>query len=101
LSNGPNFKSKAKDDSNAYKYTTPVKEFPSKYGPTKIKIVQDVTQHDHHKTHALNIFFNQYNEFIRLVFKNNKNATQKFNIPYALGLSRALGLNLKKDAFAE
>jgi len=32
LSNGPNFKSKVKDESNAYKYTTPAKDYPSKYG---------------------------------------------------------------------
>jgi hypothetical protein len=50
-----------------YRYQPPVKEF--KYGPTKIKIIQDTKAHDHHLKHHLNIYFNQYNEFVRLIFK--------------------------------
>lgn len=92
------------DDSNTpYKYQPLVKEF-SKYKPTTIKICQNVNTHNHHISHPLNIFFNQYNEFVRLIFKNKTSVPQpgqKFNFVYALGLSRALGLNLKKDAFSE
>jgi hypothetical protein len=42
ISTAPNFKRQAKKDEEAmvgYKYIAPVKEFPSKYGPTKIKII--------------------------------------------------------------
>lgn len=70
------------------------------YGKAKIKIVQDYHAHDHHLKHPITIFSNQYNEFIRLIFKNAKKDT-KFNVNYAMGLSRAIGLNLKKDAFSE
>lgn len=38
---------------------------------------------------------------MRLVFKNKSLTTQKFNANYAMGLAKALGLNLKKDAFSE
>jgi hypothetical protein len=38
---------------------------------------------------------------MRLVFKNKNLTTQKFNANYAMGLAKALGLNLKKDAFSE
>ena len=66
-------KTKKKDDSaGLYKYTSPVKEYPLKYKETRIKIFQDVTAHDHYKKYGLNVFFNQYNEFIKLVFKNQK-----------------------------
>jgi len=72
---GPNFKRQYKDDSQQYKYVAPVKEFPAKYKETKIRIVQDVTAHDHHKKHPLNILFNQYNDFVKLVFKNKTDKT--------------------------
>jgi hypothetical protein len=52
-----------------YKYQPPAKDF-GKYGPTKIKIVQDVSTLENHYKHPLNAFFHQYNEFVRLVFKN-------------------------------
>ena len=59
--------------------------------------------------HPLNIFFNQYNEFIKLVFKNGKKEgpigggpqQQKINQQYALGLARAIGINLKRDALSD
>ena len=73
ISTGPNFKRPFKKDDEftcGYKYVTPIKEYPSKYGPTKIKIHQDITTYDHHLTHPFNIFSNQYNEFIKLVLKN-------------------------------
>lgn len=38
ISTGPSFKRQFKDDIQ-YKYVEPVKEYPSKYGPTKIKII--------------------------------------------------------------
>lgn len=58
------------DDSNApYRYAPIIKEY-SKYKPTTIKICQDVKTHDHHISHPINIFFNQYNDFVRLIFKN-------------------------------
>lgn len=103
-SNGPTFKRAAKKEDETtmgYRYHSPVKEFPAKYGPTKIRIIQDLKAHDHHKKHPINQFFNQYNEFMRLVFKNKNLTTQKFNANYAMGLAKALGLNLKKDAFSE
>jgi hypothetical protein len=64
---------------------TPVKEYPQKYKETKIKICQDITAHQHFKRHPINVFFNQYNEFVKLVFKGAKGASatigglQKFN----------------------
>ena len=105
ISTGPNFKrSLKKDEDNmmVYKYVTPIKEYPAKYGPTKIKIIQDVNAHSHHLKHPINIFFNQYNEFIKLIFKNQKQSSSaKFNVGYVMGLAKALGLNLKRDAFSE
>lgn len=101
-----------KDDefSVAYKYVAPVKDF-SKYGAAKIRICQDVQAHAHHQKHPLNIFFNQYNEFIKIVLKNQKlqnpsnsnssGPVYKFNYNYAFGLARQLGMQLKKDAFSE
>ena len=53
-----------------FKWVPPVKVFPEKYGPTKIKIVQDCTAHNHHLTHKINVFFDQANEFVRIMFKN-------------------------------
>lgn len=98
-SNGPRRATKKEDDSNAvYRYHSPVKEFPAKYGPTKIRICQDVKAHVHHKKHAINIFFNQYNEMIKIL--KNKGPT-KLNTNYAMGLARALGLTLRRDAFSE
>lgn len=112
ISTGPNFKRPfRKDDelSVGYKYTAPVREF--KYGATKIRITQDANEHSHHFKHPFNVFSNQYNEFIRLVLKNQKLITQssntntgpvyKFNYNYATGLAKALGMNLRKDMFSE
>lgn len=100
ISTGPNFKRQLKkeEDNNTYRYVPPVKTTP--YGKAKIRIIQDIHAHDHHLKHPINIFSNQYNEFIKLIFKNAKKDT-KFNVGYAMGLSRAIGLNLKKDAFCE
>lgn len=72
-----------------------------KYGPTKVKICQDIEAHDHHKRHPLNVMFHQYNEFVKLVLKNKNGPVPKVNNQYLFGLARALGMNLKKDAFAE
>ena len=112
ISTGPNFKraSKKNDEGlDTYKYVQPVKDF--KYGSTKIKINHNIKAHKElHQKHHLNVYFNQYNEFIKLMFKNKAppkeqtNVTGKnngFNVVYALGLAKALGLNLKKDAFSE
>lgn len=92
-----------------YKYQAPVKEF--KYPPTKIRITQDPNEHSHHFKHPFNVFSNQYNEFIRLVLKNQKLITQnsntntgpvyKFNFNYATGLARAVGMNIRKEMFSE
>jgi len=83
-----------------------VKEF--KHGPTKIKIIQDVNAHDHHQKHHLNVFFHQYNEFIRLIFKQKPASTSqnaqlptKMNVTYIKGLAKAIGLEFKRDAFSE
>ena len=58
--------------------------------------------HDHVKKYALNIFFNQFNEFVKLIFKNQKQGQAiKFSQGYALGLARALGINVKRDAFSD
>jgi hypothetical protein len=66
-------KSKVKtEDQQFYRYITPIKEFPSKYKETKIKICQDASVNDHYKKHPINVYTNQYNEFIRLIFKNQK-----------------------------
>lgn len=112
ISTGPSFKRpfRKEDELTApYKYTPPVKEF--KYGPTKIRITQDPNEHSHHFKHPFNVFSHQYNEFIRLVLKNQKLTTQsstantgpvyKFNYTYAVGLAKALGMNLRKEAFSE
>ncbi len=112
ISAGPSFKRQNRKDDEAvvaYKYVAPKKEFPSKYGPTKVRIVQDVKAHVHHQKHPINVFLNQYNEFIKLVFKNQKvqaqtqqgNQPSRSNVGYILGLGKALGLNLKRDALSE
>ena len=58
----------------------------------------------------MNVFFNQYNEFIKLVFKNGKipnppligsGQSQKINQTYTMGLARALGMILKKDSLSD
>lgn len=82
-----------------YRYTPLIKPENELYGKTKIKIVQDIRAHEHHFKHPFNILSNQYNEFIRLIFKNNKN-DNKLNLNYVVGLSKAIGLNLKKEAFS-
>ena len=104
ISNGPSFKKPLKDElPNQYRYVTPVKEYPAKYKEAKIKIFQDVSVHDHYKKYTINVFSNQYNEFIRLVFKNQKSSSNNkaFNIGYVMGLAKTLGMSLKKDAFSE
>ena len=100
ISTGPNFKRQLKkeEDNNTYRYVPPDKT--TKYGKAKIRVIQDIHAHDHHLKHPINIFSNQYNEFIKLIFKNAKKDT-KFSVGYAMGLSKAIGLNLKKDAFSE
>jgi len=49
------------------------------------------------------VFFDQYNEFIRLIFKNQKASAhdKKLDVNYAIGLARALGLRANKDTFSE
>jgi hypothetical protein len=99
---------RTEDQSSIYKYHPPAKDY-DKYKSTKIKVIQDINTHKHHEKHPLNIYFNQYNEFIKLVFKNVKSqapapfgsTAQKVNQVYVMGLARALGLNLRKDAFSE
>lgn len=72
----PNLKSKMKnDDQQYYKYVPPAKDFP-KYKETKIKICQDITLNTHYRGHPINVFTHQYNEFVRLVFKNQKTHPQ-------------------------
>ena len=92
-----------KVDDVKFKWVAPVKVFPEKYGPTKIRIVQDCSAHKHHKEHKLNVFSAQYNEFVRIMFKNQKASAQaqKFNVNYAMGLAKCLGLKVTKDAFSE
>ena len=92
-----------KVDDVKFKWVAPVRAFPEKYGPTKIRIVQDCTAHIHHKEHKLNVFAAQYNEFVRIMFKNQKASaqSQKFNVNYASGLAKCLGLKVAKDAFSE
>jgi hypothetical protein len=86
-----------------FKWVPPVKVFPAKYGPAKVKILQSADAHAHHKSHKLNVFFDQYNEFVRLIFKNQKASAQekKLDLNYAVGLARALGLRANKDTFSE
>ena len=55
-----------------FKWVPPAKVFPEKYGPTKIKIIQDCSAYKHHQTHKINVFFDQANEFVRIMFKNQK-----------------------------
>ena len=102
-------RTKAEEQLQVYKYQAPVKDF-EKYKATKIKVIQDITAHSHHDKHPMNIFFNQYNEFIKLVFKNGKTPnpapigngqSQKINQTYTMGLARALGMNLRKDALSD
>ena len=94
-SNGPVFKRAVKKEDEStlgYRYHSPVREYPAKYNTTKIRICQDITAHNHHRKHSINVFFNQYSEFMKLVFKNKNLTTQKFNNNYAMGLAKALGL---------
>lgn len=93
----------AKNDEFKFKWVAPVKIYPEKYGPAKIRIIQDLKAHKHHRKHALNVYFQQYNEFVRIVFKNQKvNANVARNkTAYLLGLAKALGLKLNKEVFSE
>ena len=68
---GPSFKRNYKEE-QVYKYSEPVKDYPSKYKETKIRIWEDVKKYEHHRKHAINVFFNQYNEFVKLVFKTKQ-----------------------------
>ncbi len=63
-------------DDVKFKWVAPVKTFPEKYGPAKIRILQNVDAHKHHRDHKLNVYFQQYNEFVRIVFKNQKASAQ-------------------------
>jgi hypothetical protein len=89
-------------DDYKFKWVTPAKNF-EKYGKTKIKIVQDIDAHKHHRNHKLNIFFAQYNEFIRILFKHQKASKEqsKLNINYAIGVAKALGMRVNKETFSE
>ena len=53
-----------------FKWVKPEKVFDKKYGKTKVKILHDINAYKHHQTHKLNVFFDQFNEFVRIVFKN-------------------------------
>lgn len=84
-----------------FTWVKPEKTF-DKYAPTKVKVHQDFFgTYPHLKTHKLNVFFDQYNEFVRLVFKNKKPTDEKMNITYVLGLGKALGLKVAKDTFSD
>lgn len=84
-----------------FKWTRPEKTY-EKYGPTKIKIYQDFNTYSHLKTHKINVFFDQYNEFIRHVFKYQKSSyDKKMNVAYVVGLGKALGLKVTKDTFTD
>jgi hypothetical protein len=86
-----------------FRWVMPAKVYPEKYGPTKARIVQNVDAHKHHLAHKQNVFFAQYNEFVRLLFKNQKASqkAEKFNVPYAIGLAKCLGLKANKETFSE
>lgn len=92
-----------KMDDVKFKWVAPKKVFPEKYGPTKMKMIQNTEAHKHHRTHKLNIFFQQYNEFIKIMFKHQKASaqTQQFDARYAMGLARCIGLKVNKDTFSE
>ena len=53
-----------------FKWVRPEKVFDKKYAATKVKILHDVHAYKHHRTHKLNVFFDQFNEFVKIVFKN-------------------------------
>ena len=80
-----------------YKYSEPIKSFDYKLANIKIHHVDS----REHRDHPLNIMFNQYNELNRILFKNNNNKNVKFGNQYIMGLTKALGMNLKKDALSE
>ena len=74
IMSGPNLRRLGKKDdefSVGYSYKPPTKDF-SKYPAARIRIAQDVNAHAHLSKHPLVIFLNQYNEFIKLVLKNQK-----------------------------
>lgn len=65
------------------------------YKPTKIKIHTNMASYYHHFAHPINIMIRDYNDFIKLVFRELKlkNAVPDSNdIAYALKLARRLGL---------
>jgi hypothetical protein len=39
------------------------------YGPAKINIAMDMTSYYHHFAHPINIMIRDYNDFVKLVFK--------------------------------
>ena len=100
----PFVKRLTKTEDYKFKWVHPVKVFPPKYGPTKIRIFQDPDQHSHLVSHKLNTMFAQYNEFIKLVFKHKKDSDQqaaKVNINYIIGLGKCLGVKVNKDTFSD
>lgn len=77
-----------------YKYVEPIKVFDYKMPKIKIHHIDN----REHKEHSLNVMFNQYNELIKILFRNSKQA--KIDNTYIMGLAKALGMNPRKDAFS-
>lgn len=69
-----------------------------RYLPCKAKIFQNINAYDHLKTHTINRFFGDYNEFIRLVFKfRGVEAKYISNIPVAIKIAKRMGVVLTKN----
>lgn len=53
----PFIKRTVKPEDYKFKWVAPEKVYPAKYGPTKIRIIQNLDAHNHMNTHKINVFF--------------------------------------------
>jgi len=70
------------------------------YAPAKINIDMNMTSYYHHFAHPINIMIRDYNDLVKLVFKEfqkQKTLPKVNDVAYALKLARRLGLNLNKN----
>lgn len=70
----------------------------SKYGPTKIKVIQVWEPSEEIAHHPIQVLFEQYNEFVKIIFTQRAvyETTYKEKLPRLLRLAKKLGLTLMK-----
>ena len=61
----------------------------AKYGPAKIKILQNWEEYAHHADHRINVCLNNYNAMVQMLFRTKG----KLNIPAIMSLAKQMGLH--------